>query len=158
MINRHNDMMDNDTNRSKYLCKMNGNEINEFLTYNQIMDRIDEYSNDNKIWKFNRIIYYRGPFTKEDNDYKGSKYNLSIKWTNGDVTEEPLSIIGTNDPISCSQYAEQNGMLGLDGWKIFRKYINCQYINVINVNINKLRTFINNIKYMFGLQIPRNYL
>ncbi len=43
-----------------------------------------------------------------------------IEWEDGKVTSEPLTIIATDDPITCTNYAKENGLLDLDGWKRFK--------------------------------------
>ena len=40
-----------------------------------------------------------------------------IKLENGEVTSEPLAIIAADDPVTCTNYAKENGLLDLDGWK-----------------------------------------
>ena len=47
-------------------------------------------------------------------NYKGYKYNIMIEWETGEITIEPLGIIGTDDhitctddPITCDIYAKQ---------------------------------------------------
>jgi len=55
-----------------------------------------------------------------DPTYKGSKFNVMIEWENGEVTSEPLSIIGADDPVTCAIYAKENNLLDLDGWKQFK--------------------------------------
>ena len=40
-----------------------------------------------------------------------------IKWENGEVTTESLSIIAADDHVTCAIYARENNLLDLDGWK-----------------------------------------
>ena len=143
--------------RKRYVCKLNGEEINKLLTYNKIIDRINQESDPDKVLKFSDIISHDGPLCYKDKDYKGSNCNLVIKWTNGDITTEPLIIIGDDDPVSCAEYGKKHSLLELDGWKKFSRYCNHHYINIFNVNIRKLRTVRNPMKKMFGYKIPYNY-
>jgi len=55
-----------------------------------------------------------------DPTYKGSKFNVMIEWENGEVTSEPLSIIGANNLVPYVIYAKENKLLEIDGWKQFR--------------------------------------
>jgi hypothetical protein len=43
-----------------------------------------------------------------------------IKWENGEITSEPLSILMKDDPITCAIYARDNSLLELEGWKCFK--------------------------------------
>jgi len=72
------------------------------------------------IWKFRRITAHEGPLKPTDPTYKGSKFNVMIEWENGEVTSEPLSISGADDPVTCAIYAKENNLLEIDGWKWFR--------------------------------------
>ena len=43
-----------------------------------------------------------------------------IKWENGEITSECLTIIAADDPVTCAIYATENDLLDLDGWKWFK--------------------------------------
>ena len=57
------------------------------------------------------IIAHQGPLDTSHKDYKGSTYNVSIEWENGEITDEPLSIIAADDPVTCAIYARENNLL-----------------------------------------------
>ena len=61
------------------------------------------------------VTVHEGPLKPSDPSYKGSKYNIIIKWENGEITSEPLTIIAADDPVTCAIYAKENGLLDLDG-------------------------------------------
>jgi hypothetical protein len=63
------------------------------------------------MWKFWKIISH---------EVQGSKITLLIKWENGEITKEPLSIIAADDPVTCAIYARENGLLNQPGWKRFK--------------------------------------
>ena len=56
----------------------------------------------------------------DDPNYKGSLYNVLVAWETREITEEPLSIIAANDPVTCAAYAKKHNMLNLPGSKRFR--------------------------------------
>jgi len=43
-----------------------------------------------------------------------------IEWEIGEITSEPLTIIAADDPVTCTIYAKENGLLDLDRWKRFK--------------------------------------
>jgi hypothetical protein len=40
-----------------------------------------------------------------------------IEWENGEITSEPLSTIGKDDPVTCTINARENNLLELEGWR-----------------------------------------
>ena len=77
-----------------------------------------------------------------------------IEWENGEITTEPLSIIAADDPVVCAQYALDNKLLNLDGWKRFRRLAKNQKKMTRQMNQATLRSFNNSPKYKFGYQVP----
>ena len=65
------------------------------MAYNDVMNYIhrDTTEENGELWKFRRILGHQGPLTRDHADYKGSKYNVSIEWENGEITYEPLKRI-----------------------------------------------------------------
>jgi hypothetical protein len=58
---------------------------------------------DNRKWKFRQILGHQGPLTKDNPDYNSSSYNVKIKWENGEITHEPLSVFAIDDPSMCTK-------------------------------------------------------
>ena len=54
------------------------------------MNAIEENGEKNILWEFKRIKGHQGPLNKNHPDYKGSSYNVTIEWENGEITDEPL--------------------------------------------------------------------
>ena len=46
---------------------------------------------------------------------KGTKYNVMVEWETRDITNEPLSLIAADDPVTCAEYAKKHDLLQLDG-------------------------------------------
>ena len=55
-----------------------------------------------------------------DPNHKGSIYNVMVEWETGEITEEPLLIIATDDQLTCAAYAKKHNLLNLPGWKRFK--------------------------------------
>ena len=87
----------------------------------------------------------------------GSRYNIKIKWETGEVTWEPLNIIGTDDPVSCAIYAKKHGLLNKEGWKRFRRLAKREKKMVRMLNQAKLRSFRTSPRYKYGFQVPKNH-
>ena len=60
---------------------------------------------DQELYKFRVIIGHKGPLQVTDPNWKGSKYNVQIGWETGEITFELLSVIASDDPITCAAYA-----------------------------------------------------
>jgi hypothetical protein len=48
-------------------------------------------------------------------DYKGSTYNVLVAWETGASTYEPLDLIASDDPITCTEYALKHNLLDEPG-------------------------------------------
>ena len=129
--------MDVEEERIKYLIKYEKNksidevmEVDEdIVAYNQILDYIEarhmtEIDNlyEGETWRFKEIRGHQGPLTPKDKDYQGSRYNVMIAWEDGTESYIPLSWV--QDPVTCADYAQGNGLLNAEGWKRFRRLAN----------------------------------
>ena len=75
-----------------------------------------ENNGDESLYKFRAITDHRGPLHKEDHNYNGSFYNVMVEWEIQEITEEPLSIIAYDDPVSVAAYAKEHNLLHLPEW------------------------------------------
>lgn len=115
----HEQDLANDPDRIHFLCSVNDDQFEEIMSYNDLKNSIEEDGESN-VWKFRRITAYQGPLTQRDMDWNGSHYNVSIEWEYGEITNEPLSVIAVDDPVTCATYARDHNLLELkDGWKRF---------------------------------------
>ena len=39
-----------------------------------------------------------------------------VEWETGEITEEPLSIIAQDDPVTCAAYTKEQNLLHLPKW------------------------------------------
>jgi hypothetical protein len=60
------------------------------------------------------IIEHRSPMNPSDPKYMGSNYNVMVEWETGEITEEPLNVIGKDDPVTVALYAKEKGLLETD--------------------------------------------
>ena len=157
LIDDHVEHFEDNPERAKFLCSVNNDLYEEVMSYNEHL-RLTEAENEQEtLWKYKRIQAHEGLLTKNDKSYNGSSYNVMIEWENGEVTSKPLSVIAVDDPVACAQYAMENDLLHLDGWKRFRHIAKNHKKFIHMVNQTKLRSYKHSTKYMFGFEVPKNY-
>jgi hypothetical protein len=82
----------------------NEDEYEEIITYNELMDFIKKnQENDAIVWRFRRIVGHQGPLLQHDKDYNGLRFNVLVKWENGEIMTEPLG-----KPITMTHYQDAN--------------------------------------------------
>jgi Reverse transcriptase (RNA-dependent DNA polymerase) len=157
-VEDHNLKIEKNPDRMKFLCSVNDDKYEEIMTYNEIINHIEQSEEDDAIvWKFKRIIEHEGPLSKTHAKWKGSTYNLRIEWENGEITDEPMTTIAADDPVTCAIYAKDNDLLDVPGWKRFKPIAKRQQHMFRMANQAKLRSFRLAPKYKYGFEIPRNY-
>jgi hypothetical protein len=118
---------------------MNGNESEDIITYNELIEYRSRDDEDDHIWMFSRIVAHEGPLKPTDRMYKGSQYNVMIEWENGETTTEPLRLIAADNPVMCAIYARDNNLLDLPGWKRFKGLAKRQKKHELAVNQAKFK-------------------
>jgi hypothetical protein len=142
---------------AQYLVSNYNEEIEEVLNYNEILSYISSQltaPEESQVYTFSRILDHEGPLTAKHPNYKGSKYNLLIQWDSGEETYEPLEIILADDPISVSQYGEENDLLDKPGWKRVQRLFKNKAR--MKRTIHKIKSTPSGPRYQFGTQVPRN--
>ena len=103
----------------KFKLKINKDQAEEIMSYNQLMDYIqkgtDAEEDPDSLFKFRDIVAHQGPLESTDPNHKGSKYNVMVEWESGEVTYEPLTLISKDDPITCAVYAKKHDLLDTTG-------------------------------------------
>jgi hypothetical protein len=91
-------IMDNDAhNRQniKFLLEIGAGEFDEIIAYNELLDLVErqvneeQSTNDMSQWIYDDIIAHQGPSKPTDPLFKGSSYNVLIRWMNGEKTMNP---------------------------------------------------------------------
>ena len=125
--------------------------------YNENIDAED------RLWAYETILDHRR---------KKGKIEVLIKWTTGEETWEPLSMIKRTDPLHAAKYAHENELTSEKGWKWAKnKHASIErYIQKLSgiqssVTENFMRTIYKvkrkknkpkGIRYKFGVELPRN--
>lgn len=114
-IENHEDEYARDPTKLKFVCYMKEDQIEETCSYNEILDYLEQQEDQTVLWKFKRIVAHEGPLSPNHPIYNGSMYNVKVEWENGEITYEPLSIVGTDDPVTCALHAKENDLLDEPG-------------------------------------------
>jgi hypothetical protein len=89
--------------------------------------------------------------------WKGSTNNVHVEWENGEITNDPMTTIAANDPVTCAIYAKENSLLDVPGWKAFKSIARRQQHMFCMANQAKLRSFRLAPKYKYGFEILQDY-
>ncbi len=146
------------------MLDLGDNEMEEIISYNELCDLIQEQSRDptdvappSDRFTFQKILSYEGPIRTTDvSKYKGCSWNVLLLWDDGSETWEPLNLIAKDDPLTCARFAVENDLLKKPGWKFLRKYAKRIRFANLALNAAKPRFDPNQIRYKFGVRIPRN--
>ena len=145
----------------KFKLKINKDQAEEIMSYNQLMDYIqkgtDAEEDPDSLFKFRDIVAHQGPLESTDPNHKGSKYNVMVEWESGEVTHEPLTLISKDDPITCAVYAKKHDLLDTTGWKHLKRYVKTSKRLIRAVKQSRIRQVRASVRYQHGFQVPRDY-
>ena len=99
-INTHDKKVQNNPELMSFKCSINNDQYEDILAYNYILPHLCLDQESKNLWKFKDITAYEGTLCQTDRKYKGSRYNVMIRWKNDEVTSEPLDQFAKYDPIS----------------------------------------------------------
>jgi len=157
-IDRKTRNLHNNPEMMKFIAENGDGSYEEILTYNQLLDKIENQSDGyDDINYLQSIIGHEGPFSSNDERYKGSKWNVKVIWDNGDDTYDPLGIIAETDPVTCALYSKENGLLHLPGWKRFSGIVKNQTRLTKISKQNNLHEFNHSPTYKYGIKVPSNH-
>ena len=143
--------------RIKFMVSINDEELEEVMTYSEVLDYIQCDEENEIIWKFRKITSHEGPLTPNHPSYKGSRFNVMVEWETGEITTEPLSLVAKDDPVTCAIYARDNNLLDIEGWKRFKGIAKRQKKLLRLANQAKLRSYRTAPKFKYGYEIPKGY-
>ena len=145
----------------KFKLKINKDQAEEIMSYNQLMDYIqkgtDAEEDPDSLFKFRDIVAHQGPLESTDPNHKGSKYNVMVEWESGEVTYEPLTLISKDDSITCAVYAKKHDLLDITGWKHLKRYAKTSKRLIRAVKQSRIRQVRVSARYQHGFQVPKDY-
>ena len=151
------DQHDNAIEKINFHLDVGQGRAEAIMSYVQILDHLDHQEQQEYLYKFRAITGHQGPLSPQDENYKGSKYNVMVEWETGEITEEPLSLIAADDPVICVEYAKKHDLLHLDGWKRLKHIAKNQKQLIRAINQSKTRQVMRSAVYQFGILIPKDY-
>ena len=144
----------------KFKLKINKDQAEEIMSYNQLMDYIqkgtDGEDDPDSLFKFGDIVAHQGPLQSIDPDQKGSKYNVMVEWESGEVTYEPLTLISKEDPINCAVYAKKHDLLDTTRWNHPKRHAKISKRLIRAVKQSRIRQVRASARYQHGFQVPEN--
>ena len=145
----------------KFRLKINKDQAEEIMSYNQLMDYIqkgtDAEEDPDSLFKFRDIVAHQGPLESTDPDHKGSKYNVMVEWESGEVTYEPLTLISKDDPNTCAVYAKKHDLLDTTGWKHLKRYAKTSKRLIRAVKQSRIHQVRASARYQHSFQVPKDY-
>ena len=145
----------------KFKLKINKDQAEEIMSYNQLMDYIqkgtDAEEDPDSLFKFRDIVAHQVSLESTDPNHKGSKYNVMVEWESGEVTYEPLTLISKDDPITCAVYAKKHDLLDTTGWKHLKRYAKTSKRLIRAVKQSRIRQVRASARYQHGFQVPKDY-
>ena len=145
----------------KFLITVGDDAYEEILAYNELSDIVEkqhqaEASGELDTWTFTDVVEHEGPLSSSHPKYKGSSYNVRVKWTDGALTWEPLALIAKDDPVTLAAYAKEHDLLETPGWKFLRRVARRAKMLQRMINQSRRRSKSNAVNYKFGVRVPRN--
>jgi hypothetical protein len=83
--------------------------------------------------------------------------NVRVEWENGEITNEPMTTIVAEDPVTSAIYAKDNNLWDVPGWERFKSIARRQQHMFPMANQAKLRSFRLAPKYKYGFEILQDY-
>ena len=111
------DQHDNAIDKMNFYLDVGQGRAKAIMSYVQMLDHLDHQEQQEDLYKFRAITGHQGPLSPQDENSKGSKYNVMVEWETGEITDEPLSLIAADNPVTCAEYAKKHDLLHLDSWK-----------------------------------------
>ena len=145
----------------KFKLKMNKDQAEEIMSYNQLMDYIQKGTDGEEdldlLFKFKDILAHQGPLESTDPNHKGSKYNVMVEWEPGEVTYEPLTLISKEDPINCAVYAKKRDLLDTTGWNHPKRHAKISKRPIRAVKPSRIHQVRASARYQHGFQVPKDF-
>ena len=145
----------------KFLLALGDGKLEEIVSYNELNDLVTDSlaakeSGQQDLISYAGILDHQGPLKNHDPKYKGSSYNVLVDWDDKTQMWEPLNTMANQDPVTLVCYA-YDGLLNEPGWKFLRRNAKRQrFLNAI-INSVKRRNDPNQVKYKFGVCVPRTF-
>jgi len=138
-----------DPTMKKFRCTVDDRGYDEILTYNELMNFIEDSVDDGEggVWRFKDVYGHR--WTK-------GVAEVFLHWENGEKTWEPVSLIAKDDPITLAVYGKKHNLLEKSGWKSLKRHAKNDKVAARLLNQAKLRSFRTAPRYKYGFEVANN--
>ena len=151
------DQHDNAIEKINFHLDVGKGRAEAIMSYVQILDHLDHQEQHEDLYKFRAITGHQGPLSPQDENYKGSKYNVMVELETGEIAEELLSLIAADDPVTCAIYAMKHDLLHFDGWTSLKHISKNQKQLSRAINQSMIRQVRISPVYQLGFLIPKDY-
>ena len=145
----------------KIKLKINKDQAEEIMSYNQLMDYIlkctDAEEDPDSLFKFRDIVAHQGPLESTNPNHKRSKYNVMVEWESGEVTLESLPLISKDNPVTCTLYAKKHDLLDTTRWKHLKRYTKTSKSLIRAVKQSRIHQVRASARYQHGFQVSTDY-
>ena len=159
VIKRINDAHATNQHDVKFLLDIGDGAFDELISYHALSQLITDHQalqahDTDHPWTFTSILEHQGPLLPSNTNYKGSAYNLLVKWDDDSETYEPFDLIYQDDPVTLSLYAQEHDLLDTPGWKRLKRFLPT---NPTSISIHTTITHRpqQDPTYQFGIEVPR---
>ena len=160
VVKRINDSHATNIRECKFLLDIGDGAFDELISYHELSQLISDHQNlqshdTDRPWTFTSILEHVGPLLSTHPDYKGSAYNLLVKWDDNSETYEPLDLIYQDDPVTLATYAQTHDLLQTPGWKRLKHFLPTTPSSILihqTVTSPSKHTPI----FQFGIEVPKN--
>jgi hypothetical protein len=149
-----------ETDNIHFLCHVPESKLDHLRDYHDLLENLDPQSFKEDSEDFFHLVSdtaHQGPLTPKDPEFMGSAWNTLINREDGSNTYKPLHIIGKDMPDMCAQYAHDNNLLSLPGWKQFKRRATDNKTLARTVNQHKKRHKRYAPAIMYGVEITRDW-
>ena len=165
VVRKINDMNAQNHKDIMMLLKLGDDDAEELMSYTELCDKLDSMmredaereENGEAFYFFQDIIAHDGPLTSGSKNWKGSKWNVMVRWDDGSETWEPLNIMIAQDPITCAGYAKKHDLVEVPGWTKLRKYAKRSKIMERHAKQMVMKAHRRAPIYKFGVRVPRDH-
>ena len=133
----------------KFRAKVGTKTFEEILTYNRMLEWCERDKDKRDFYNFKAIVGHR----KDPSNSR--KWELLVHWESEERTWEPFSSIFGDDPVMVAMYAKENSMV--HEWPCCKRHLKNKKILARMANQARLKTFRQQPKFKFGVQVPRNH-
>ena len=143
----------------KIKLQINKDQAEEIMSYNQLMDYILKYDEEDQdtLFKFRDIVAHQGPLESTNPNHKRSKYNVMVEWESGEVTLESLPFISKDNPVTCTLYAKKHDLLDTTRWKHLKRYTKTSKRLIRAIKQSRIHQVRASARYQHSFQISTDY-